>query len=522
MHNLKKLLSALAAIGLLTATPVTARAQAPASAATIADQLNRAAVDGPAALLHQLDLLLAQTPSLAASPSAAASLARAAAAPVPDFIGATMPVYRAIGEKIVVAAPAAQRDAVASTVDGELTRLAETDPRTRPVMPTWERGALATGQPEPITRGYRVGSFTIYPDVKSGIFYDDNIFATKSARKSDWVGTISPRVIVQSNWERHELVAEAQTDLTGYLDHSTEKSADWHASAEGRIDAAKTTQFLLGGLALQDHEDRASPDAVQGLTPTPYTQLNAYAGAIHRIGFYTLRFGTSFENLTFDDVDSAHGEIDNQDRNRNRIEVGGLARYDLSPVVRPYVEATGVFHNYQRQFDDFGYERSSQGAKAGVGALLRFTAELTGDAFVGAITRDYDDPTFKTHMTPTADGYLRWQPTSRTATVLFFDRSLEETTLPGSPGYLYNILGGRLEQALTAKLTGILRAAVARSTFIQSSRIDDEGDFSVGLRYSLTDNLTVGCDYRYTTRSSTDSTVDYGRNQFFFRVSTAF
>lgn len=516
------MLSALAAIGLLAALPSPVLAQPASGPTSVADRLDRAAFDGPAALLHELDRVLAANPELAASPSAATNLARAAAAPVPNFIGANMPVYRAIAEKISAAAPAALRQAVGAAVDAELGRLAETDPRTRSVMPTWERGALATGQPEPVTRGYRVGSFTIYPDVKSGIFYDDNIYATKTSRKSDWIGTISPRVIVQSNWERHELVAEAQTDLTGYLDHSTENSVAWHASAEGRIDAAKTTQFLLGGLALQDHEDRASPDAVEGLTPTPYTQLNAYAGAIHRIGSYTLRFGTAFENLTFGNVDSAHGEIDNQDRNRNRIEVGGLARYDLSPMVRPYVQGTGVFHNYQRRFDDFGYERSSQGAKVGIGTLLRFSAELTGDAFIGVITRDYDDPTFKTHTTPTADAYLRWQPTSRTATVLFFDRSLEETTLPGSPGYLYNIFGGRLEQALTDKLTGILRAAVARSTFIQSARIDDEGDFSAGLRYSLTDNLTVGCDYRYTTRSSTDSTVDYGRNQFFFRLSAAF
>ena len=521
MRNLNILL-ALAALSLFAAMPSPSSAQAASSAGAIADRLNRAATDGPAALLHQLDAMLAADPSLAASPVSAVALARAAAAPVPDFVGATMPVYRSIAEKIAAAAPAPQRDAVSAAVSGELSRLAETDPRARPVAPAWELGKIATSQPEPIVPGFAVGSFTIYPDIKSGGFYDDNIFATKSAHKSDWVGAISPRVVLQSNWSQHELVAEAQTDVTRYRNHPSENTTDWHVSADGRIDAAQTTQVLLGGLAQRDHEDRSSPDAVEGFTPTPYTSLNSYAGVAHHAGPYTLRFGSAFEHLTFGNVDSLHGEIDNQDRNRDRVEVGGLARYDEYRAFRPYFEGTGIFHSYQRRFDDFGFQRSSQGAIIGVGSLWRITDDLTGDTFIGVLTRNYDDPTFKTHTTPTANAYLRWQPSDETATVLFLDRTLEETTLPGSPGYDYTILGGRIEQGLTEKLTGILRAAVARSSFVQNARVDDEGDFSVGLRYSLTGNFTVGCDYRYTTRSSTDSTVDYGRNQFFVRLNAAF
>ena len=517
-----KLLPALTVIGALAACPLPALAQTAAGTPTIARQLNRAAVDGPAALLHELDAVLAANPTLAASPASAVSLAHAAATPIPDFVGANMPVYRSIGEKIAAAAPAHQREAVRTAVDAELDRLAATDPHANPVMPTWEAGQLATSQGKSVTRGYRVGSFTLYPDIKTGLFYDDNIYATRADNKSDWVGTVSPRLILQSNWSRNELVAEAQTDATGYKKYTKENTVDWHTSLEGRIDATKTTQFLLGALALREHEDRASPDAVNGFTPTPYTQLNAYAGAVHHIGSYTLRFGSDYKHLTFGNVDSAHGEIDNQDRNRDRIEVGGFVRYDGNTAFRPYVESYGVFHNYLRQYDEFDYQRSSQGVKAGVGALWRITDDLTGDVFVGAIVQNYDDPRFGTYATPAADAYLRWQPTRDTATVLFFDRSLQETTLPGSPGYDYNILGGRLEHALTEKLTGILRAAVARSTFVQNGRIDDEGDFSAGLRYALTRDLTVGCDYRYQLRNSTESTIDYGRNQFFVRLDAAF
>ncbi len=488
----------------------------------IASALNCAAADGPASLLQELDAALAANPGLAANPDSATGLARAAAAPVPSLVGATLPIYRAIGEKIANAAPAERRAAVEEAVSTELMRLAETDPRAEPILPTWEPGQIATGQPEPISLGYNLGSFTIYPDIKSGFFYDDNIFATRDSHQSAWVATVSPRIAVQSNWARHQLVAEAQGDFTRYTQHTAEDTNDWQTSVDGRIDAAQTTQILLGGLAYREHEDRASPDAVEGFTPTPYTSLNTYAGVAHRIDAYTVRFGTTFENLTFGNVDGQNGEIDNQDRNRNRVEVGGLVRYEQNTAFRPYVEAYGVFHSYQRQFDDFGFERSSQGATTGVGALWRIADNLSGETFIGVLTRNYDDPTFKTHTTPAANATIRWEPTDGTAAVLFFDRSLEETTLPGSPGYDFSIVGGRVEQALTDKLTGILRAAVSRSAFVQNARIDDEGDFSAGLRYALTQIITVGGDYRYTARSSNNSTADFGRNQFFLKLNAAF
>ena len=520
MRGLKSV-PALVAIGLCAAAPLAA-AQSPAGVSAVAGQFNDVAAEGPAALLQKLDAVLAANPELAASPASAVNLARAAAAPVPDFLGATMPIYRSIAEKIAAAAPADRRSAVSAAVEAELSRLAATDPHAAPIMPTWEPGQLATSQGEPISQGYKVGSFTVYPDIKSGFFFDDNIYATRSDKKSDWVGAVSPRIVVQSNWSKHQFVAEAQTDIARYLDHVSENTTDWHTSAEGRIDAARSTQFLLGGLALHEHEDRASPDAVEGLTPTYFTQLNTYGGIIHHAGPYTLRFGTAFEHLTFGNVEGTHGLIDNQDRNRDRIEVGGFVRYDRYTGFRPYIEGTGIFHSYLRQVDEFGYRRDSQGAIVGVGAFWRISSELTGDTFVGAITRNYDDSRFQTQASPTINAYLRWQPTEETATVLFVDRSLEETTLSGSPGYYYSIIGARLEHALTEKLTGILRAAGSRADFIQSSRVDDEGDFSAGLRYALTQTLTLGCDYRYTLRNSTDSTIDYGRNQFFVRLSAAF
>lgn len=502
------------------AVPAAAHAQnVPAS---IVQQLNAAGERGPRALLDDLSRVLARTPSLVATPSNAAALARIAAAPVPDFVGANLPVYREIQARIVAAAPAAMRGAVRDAVGRELSRYVADDIRIMPPLPAMGQTVQRRQSPEIAAAGYKLGNYTIYPSIQAGTFYDDNIYATRTGRVADVVGTISPAIALQSNWDRNSLYAEAGADLTGYWTHGNENTADWHAQLEGRLDVSDKTRVLLGAIALHEHEDRSSPDAVEGITPTPYTELNAYAGVVHRIGTFSLRAGTAVERITFGNVEGLHGEINNQDRNRNRYTFGILLRDEADSAFRPYVEILADLRRYDTIPDDFGYDRNSDGFRAGVGALFRLLPSVSGDAFIGVMHRDYSDSAFKTLTTPAGSATLRWQAGENTAVVLFLDRSIEETTLPGSPGYIYTLVGGRIEQGLTPRLTGIIRAAFARSDFVQSTRWDNEADMSVGLRYRLIQHVFLGADYRYTQRVSDYSLYNFNRNQIYVDMTVDF
>ncbi len=512
---------ALAAFAAL-ALPCAARAEAVPAA--ISRQFDTAAESGPRALLDDLARVLAANPSLVATPGAAAALARAAASPVPDFVGANLPVYREIEARIVSAAPAPVRDAVRRAVDRELSGYAATDIRIMPPLPAMGPANLRRQPPEIGPAGYKVGDYTIYPSIQAGTFYDDNIYATRTGRVADAVGTISPVIAIQSNWKRNALYAEVGADLTGYWTHGNENTADWHAQVEGRIDVNAKTRVVLGGIVLHEHEDRSSPDAVEGLTPTPYTEMNAYAGVIRRVGTFSIRTGAAVERLTFGNVEGLHGEINNQDRDRNRYTFGILARDDARPGFRPYAELLGDLRRYDTVPDDFQYFyfRNSDGFRAGVGALFRLLPSLSGDAFVGVMHRDYADSRFKTITTPAGSADLRWQAGEDTALTLFIDRSIEETTLPGSPAYIYTLVGGRIEHAITDDLTGIVRAAFARSDFAQSTRWDNEADMSVGLRYRLMSRVFLGVDYRYTQRISSDSIFNFRRNQVYLELTEEF
>ncbi len=497
-----------------------------ARAASIPDAISRqlsvAAESGPVALLDSLAQVLAAHPELAATPDSAATLARVASAPVPDFVGANLPVYREIAARIIAAAPPAQRAAVRVAVGRERPNYVANDIRIMPALPPAPAAPAPSQPPEVGGSGFNVGSFTIYPEIHAGGFYDSNIYATNTSTKSDWVGTLSPSVALQSNWKRNSLYADAGADFTGYLHHGSENTIDWHTQAEGQIDVSKNTHVLLGAILLQEHEDRASPDAVEGTTPTLYHEASTYAGVAQRIGNFDVRLAGAVERLTFGNVMGTHGVILNNDRNRNRYTFGITVRDVANSAFRPFVEGLGDIRVYDRATDDFGYQRNSNGYRAGVGAQFRLGPSLTGEAFIGAMGRDYKDPTFKSVTAVAADGYLRWQAAQGTAFVLFTDRSIEETTLAGSPAYIYTVAGGRIEHAFLPDLTGFVRLAYANADFMQSTRQDNEFDTSVGLRYYVTKRVYLGADYRYTTRRSTESTQNFARNEVFFTVGYSF
>lgn len=506
-----------ACAALLAVAPLPAAAQVEPPAA-VSTALRRGAADGPGGLLRALNEAIRRNPSLVATPDAAAGLARAASQQVSGFVGNNLPVYRSITRTITAAAPEAVRPAVEAAVTREVEGFARADAQTATPPPSGPAPGAAPGAPGAL-QGVRLGDFTLYPSVDTAAFYDSNVYATRRSPRADLATVVSPRLSLQSNWDRHWVALNAGLDWTNYASYTSENTLDWRVDGEARLDVTDTTQIFLGALAARDHEDRGSPDSsIFGEEPLAYYDYRAYGGVSQRIGDVVLRAGAALERLEFEDSRTPFGTLNNSDRDRNRVTVGALARYDGNRFVQPFVEVLGDFRSYDDKFDDFGYQRSSSGWRAGIGARYRLDASLTGEVFAGVMQQDYDDPRFSTVTTPAFNLTLRWRPQRETLLVFYVDRSIEETTQPGAPAYVYSVIGARFEQQIVPNLTGILRASWGRSDFEGVARTDDYIDASAGLRYRLTQNVALGLDYRFTRRDSNVDFADFSRHQIFLRA----
>jgi len=492
----------------------------------IVDSLNKAADSGPRALIARLETVLAENPELAASAESAGALARAASLPVSGFLGANVPVYRDIAARIINAAPEAARPAVSRAVVVEVRRAAAADPTVREPLVGDVNALLAEARAlagrVSQRRGIALGSFILYPEAQLTGYYDDNIFATKTSRVDDYVTVFGPHVFLVSNWEQHRLEFEAHTDIVRFAENERENTEDFWFAGEGRYDISKATNLFGGLLFGRFHEDRESPEDVNGLEPTVYSEARAFAGASHTVGDFTGRFGATWERSRFDDTPTSTFTINNSDRDREHITVGGRLTYRIDDTYRAYGDATGDLRNYRTTVDDNGFDRDSDGFKAVVGAQFIRRGVADGGAYVGFMRQSYDDAALERISAAAFGANVRWRFLPSTVVSAWADRTIEDTTLFGSPGYIYTSTGLTLEHDVTSRLRAVARASYALSDFSGVARSDDEYDTSAGLRFDVTGNVYLAGDYRYQKRISSISVTDYKRHQVFLRLGANF
>lgn len=371
--------------------------------------------------------------------------------------------------------------------------------------------------------GIHVGKFLILPEIAIKETFDSNIFATRNNEVEDFITTILPSVNIKSTWLKHKVNFSVGGALSRYRENKTEDSNDYWANTSGRYDISKHTN-IFGGLGYaKKHEDRSSPEqTLVGGTPTTYLSKSVHAGISHSTGKTDIRYGGTFERLDFNDVDT----FNNDDRDRDITGVGFKVTSNFSRQSSVYLQSVFEKRAYDSLSDDNGYIRNSDGYNAVGGVKTRFSNRLTGDAYLGVLHQNYEDPRFATLNKLDFGGKLTWLLTPKTTISMNLDRTLEETTLPAASGYLFTSLSVNVDHYITSRLKFSANMLAGREKYIGVSRDDYASAGSLALNYTLSPRWYLLTGYQVSNRDSTHSTVvnnpaniqspaDYGRNQVF-------
>jgi hypothetical protein len=371
----------------------------------------------------------------------------------------------------------------------------------------------------------RLGSFIVYPEVRLTEIYDDNIFATRSGEVGDLVSVLTPSIALKSDWKRHRLNFRAGTELSRYANYHSENTSDYWLDMDGRYDLSGNAN-VFGGLGYsRNHEDRSSPDDVNGTEPVVYFESSAYAGLFRQFDRFSLRAGGTFERLDFRDVPAIGGSIiNNDDRDRDVSTGGARLGYRLDSGAEVFGQASVDTRRYAHTPDDNGTDRNSDGYRLAAGVKRSLGDNASGEFFVGWLKQNYVDPAIPDVSVPDFGARVRWQASPKTSVSTNLSRSLEETTLYDSTlmkaasSYIYTRLRLSAEHQLQPRLSvnGLLLAG--HSDYQGLNRTDDLYVAGVGLKYRLTKQVYLEADYRFLNRNSTDAAADYYRNQVFLRL----
>lgn len=383
-----------------------------------------------------------------------------------------------------------------------------------------QRGVPVTEKPRPDydALGIRAGGIVIKPELTLGLEYNDNIYATKDNKESDWISVVTPRVRLNSDWTRHALGLDAGLKGGLYASNSDENYLDGHVRLNARMDILRES-FLAAMAAFERlHEDRGDPDANQAWDePSIYHKSGADLSYFHGIGKVSLTTGAGITNYDFKSVNLVGGGSNSQDlRDRNVYNVNARVAYEVLPNVQPFVAGRYEW----RKYDKSEAQRDSDGYRIGVGTGFDLGGVTTGEVFAGYMHQGYDH---RENISGAWYGLsLLWNATEMTSVQANVQSSVKETTRFDSAGINAVDAGLRVDHEL---LRNLLVGAFFDYTYDDYKSVDiTDKYYTMGPRvtYLWNRNLSLGAEYAYKKKDGSSSDRDYDQNKFMISLTGKF
>ena len=351
--------------------------------------------------------------------------------------------------------------------------------------------------------------------------YTDNVFKEANDRRTDIVTSINPWVELTFSANDFQLNVEANADIARYADYSSEDYEDYYVGTEV-LYRINEDMFVFGGLDYAlGHESRESPDDVAGLSPTELREASAYLGVGGNFSDRTFRLGFNLRDLDYDDTPGSLGSIDNDDRDRRQIEIGG--RLGVARTENGEVFFQGIYdqRDYDQAVDNqgLGYQRSSKGYQAAIG-YAGSIGQMRGEMLFGLMSQNYDDPRFGTTTALDFGANLSMPLGAGTTLDGVLERSIEETTISAASGYISSTGGLRLRHQVADDLSFAAYTFLSQNDYQNIPRKDLLTESGVSLRYHFSPKFYLDAGYEFRQRQSDVAGAEFDQHRVSLTLGT--
>jgi hypothetical protein len=359
--------------------------------------------------------------------------------------------------------------------------------------------------------GDYAGSFMIKSAVELSGGYDTNPGRLPEPHGSP-LYVVAPEFLAVSNWERHALVADLRGSFTGYTNSMPQTvdggvspapidvdRPDFTGHVDGRLDVTEDTR-LAAQLRLRVATDNpGSPNIQAGLARYPiYATYGGTFGFDQSFNRLEVSAGATIDRTDYTNSTLTDGEVNsNDDRDFNQYGGVGRVSYDLTPGVKPFVEAEGDTRVHDQQFDRNGFERDSNGGYAKAGSSFEFTRILTGEIAIGYAARNYIDPRLERLQGLLTSASLTWTATPLTTAKFYSDTQIAETTLPLTSGVLVHTYTFEADHDFRRWLTAIGKFTYGTYDYQGNIRKDQTYSVEGDLIYKLNRNFWIKGSLRH-------------------------
>jgi hypothetical protein len=359
--------------------------------------------------------------------------------------------------------------------------------------------------------GDYAGGFLIKSAVELYGGYDTNPGRLPEPRGSP-LYMVAPEFLAVSDWERHAVVADLRGSFTGYT-NSMPQTVDggvspaptdvdrpsFNGHIDGRLDVTHDLRLTAQTRLVVATDNPGSPNIQAGLARYPiYTTLGGTFGFDQSFNRLDIAAGATIDRTSYQQSKLTDGTMSSND-DRDFNQYGGIGRvsYDLTPGVKPFVEAEGDTRVHDQQFDRNGFERDSNGGYAKAGSSFEFSRILTGEIAIGYAARNYIDPRLDRLQGLLTSASLIWNATPLTTARFYSDTQIAETTLPLTSGVLVHTYTFEVDHDFRRWLTAIGKFTYGTYDYQGDVRKDQSYSIEGDLIYKLNRNLWIKGSLRH-------------------------
>lgn len=349
--------------------------------------------------------------------------------------------------------------------------------------------------------GARIGSFVLHPQFTTGTVYDSNVYATQSNQNGDASLVLQPSATLISDWSRHSLQLQANSDLRRYATQSRRNQNSWDILASGRVDLGSHVTLQADGRAGRYFESPYGND----LSPDAQVLSNFIRSSEVFKGVYTggrVRLTAAFDHSAFEfaTLHFPDGSVTNQDyRNRIINRFSGQSEVALSPSVALYAGVAFDQTDYSVAQNINVPVRTSSGSSVMAGVSFDIAGVVRGTIGTGYTRRAYLESAYNDVGAVSAQARIELFPYTTTTVSFIGQRLVQDSTLSSS-AYIDTRVAAQVDQSLRENLILTVNAAVAKQEYVGVDGSRSGYQMQGTLRYQASRWLGFQSDisYRYS------------------------
>ncbi len=364
--------------------------------------------------------------------------------------------------------------------------------------------------------------------------YTDNLFATHSSKKSDFITTIAPGIWLAFPANREKLLSiDTTTTSPGGLKLSRIKP---EATRRYQTYLLYSPEIILySGHSSQDHVNHKAEGLVQynfnsGLSldlidifhDKEEIAGNGVTDTLYRFQDNLLDFMSTYETrsgklkLKFEysnyDLDYKDAIVDYRDRNDNTFGISAF--YKFWPKTSIFAEYDHAIINFDSGSANDSVENHYYG-----GVNWDITAKTKGRLKLGYMDKDFDSPAVSDQDDFSIELQTQHNLTAKRGLLINGYRKFHESDLATASSFLSTGIDINLLQRFTPKWSGTFSFTYEQNRYNGIDRDDDLYRIGPALRFKPRKWLIFDFGYFFTKNDSNMIFYDYEANQIFLRAT---